>query len=91
MTRGKEPCTPKSCVEGLPTETAVDGRMQNDERGQIFIHAPQPVRQPGPGARSTGKLTSRLNVGDGRIVVDRLCIDRFDHRQVIHHSGGVRQ
>ena len=88
---GEKPCTPQSRIEGLPSKSTVDRGMKHDKAGEIFIHAPKAVRQPGSGTWAAWQLAASLNVGDGWIVIDRLRVDCFYHSQIIHHPRGVRQ
>ena len=65
--------------------------MQNDERRQVFIGTAKSVRNPRAHAGATRQLTARLDVGDGRIVIDRLCIHRLDDTDIVHDRSDVGQ
>ncbi len=91
MTRGKKTGTPKSSVQRLPAESAIDRRMQDNKRRQVLVHAAQSVRQPGTGTGPTRQLATGLDVGDRRIVVDRFGVDRFDHGQIVDDTCSVRK
>ena len=58
---------------------------------QVVIHAAEAIAQPGPQARPTGHLTAGLDVGDGRIMIDRLGEGGVHHAEFLHHASGVRQ
>ena len=49
----------------------------DDEGGQVLVHAAEAVGQPGPEARPARLLAAGLDVGDGRVVVDRLGVQRL--------------
>ena len=53
-------------------------RVQHDERRQVLVRAAEAVAEPGAHARPAGNLAAGLNVGDRRVVVDRLGVHRLD-------------
>src|SRR5207237_2656373 len=66
-------------------------RDHNDKGRQVLILAAQAVTEPGAEAGAAWLLMARLNVGDGRVVVDRLGVHRLDDGDVVHDRAHVRQ
>ena len=65
--------------------------LQHHERGQVFIHAAEPVAQPGTDAGSPRDHKSGLHERDGRFMVDRFGMHGADDRDIVHHARRVRQ
>ena len=63
----------------------------HDKTRQIRVHAAQPVAHPRTETRSSWLLTSGLEEGDARLVIDRLRVHRVDEAQLFGHAARVRQ
>jgi len=89
MPRRQTSAAPESRVERLSRRPA-DG-SHHDIGGQAAIRPAQPVAHPRPEARASMLLTSRVDVGDRGIVVDRFGVHRSDDREIIHNGRQVRK
>ena len=66
-------------------------RVHHEVVRQIFIGTAQPVAQPRAEAGPAGDLATGLDVGNRRIMIDRLGKRRVHHAQLLGHGGSVRQ
>ena len=56
-------------------------RMHHDVTGQIRILTAQPIAQPGAQTRPPWDLAARLDIGDCRIVIDRLSVNAVNNAE----------
>ncbi len=89
MPRRHEPARPLPVGQRLGVAHAL--RHHHHESRQVFVLAPEPVRNPGSDAGSPGELESGLEKGDRRIVVDGIGLHAADHTDVIGDARRVRQ
>jgi len=62
---------------------------QHEEAGQVLVFAAQPVAEPRAGAGAAGLLGTGHDVGRCGVVIDRLGVERFDDRDVVHDASHV--
>ena len=80
---GQEAGAPEAVVERLGLLAAGPGRSHHDEGGQVLVLGAQAVAEPGAEAGPAGELMAGADVGDGRVVVDRLGLDGLDDGDVV--------
>ena len=85
----QEPGTPEPRVKGLVS--FLPARDHDNESGKILVLGAQTVTEPGAQAGPARLLKPRLDIGDGRIMVDGLGVDRLHNAQVINDRGRMRQ
>src|SRR5205814_1417814 len=91
VARGQETAAPQAVVERLVVGIARALRDHGHEGRQVLVLAPQAIREPRPNTWPAGELGTRLEEGDGRIVIDRLRVHRLDEAQFIDDLRGMRQ
>ena len=78
-----------------PVEQALLGELgasvHDDVARQVLVHATQPVAEPGAEAGAARNLAAGLDVGDRRVVVDRLGEGAVHDAKLLRHLGRVRQ
>jgi hypothetical protein len=91
MARRQKAAPPQTIIKGLVARIPGPERNHDDESGERFVFAAEPVRDPRAEARPAGKLKTGQRRGDRRIVVDLLGIHRLDETDVIDVERDVRQ
>ena len=89
MVGGHESRAPKAVEKALFGESAFG--VHDYVAGKVFVQASQSVADPGAQAWSSGNLASGLNVGDGRVVVDRFGEGGMHDAEFFDDGCGVRQ
>ena len=89
MFRRQEATPPKPRVQRLAATAPLGDH--HDVAGQIIAWAAEAIVEPRPHARVAKLLCAGVDIGDRRIVVDRLGIDAADERHLVGERGDVRQ
>ncbi len=88
---GQEAGAPQAREDGLIGAVAAALRDHDHEGRQVLVFGAQSVAEPGAEARPARLLAASLDVGDGRIVIDRLGVHGIDDGNVIGDAPGMRQ
>ena len=91
MRRRQEAAAPEAREDRLARVLAGALRDHRDERRQVFVLAAEAVADPRAHARVAGLLVAGVDERDGRVVVDRLGVHRFDDADVVGDRLHVRQ
>ncbi len=87
----QEATTPHPGKQGLGRSARRPDRRQHHEGRQVVAFASQAVRQPRSQAGLTGNFAARHHECAGRVMVDRVRVDRLDQGDVIDQFGRVRK
>ena len=82
---------PQPPADGLNLLAVRRLRDEHDERGQVLIFRSKAVAHPRAEAWPACDLVARLDVADGRFVVDRLGVHRADESNVVRAFRKPRQ
>ena len=85
----KKAGTPETVEQALLREARLG--VHHDIAGEILIHGPEPIAQPGSEARPSGDLTPGLDIGYGRIMVDRFRKGAVHHTKLLGDFAGFRK
>ena len=89
MVGGHESRAPKAVEKALFGEPAFG--VHDYIAGKVFVQTSQSIADPGSQAWPSRNLTSGLNVGDGRVVIDRFGEGRMHDAEFFDDGCGVRQ
>ena len=87
MFTGQKAGTPQAGGDKLRVALALADH--DNKGGQVFIHASEPVADPGTEGGTTGKLESALKEGNTWLVVDLLGEDRLHNAEFFGDAGRV--
>ena len=90
MFRRQKARAPQAVVERLVVLAAGAEGREHDVRGQVRIFTPESVADPRADARPSRELRAGLAESDRGIVIDRLGIQRADHRPLVRHRAHLR-
>jgi len=89
--RRQKSAAPLPIGERLVVWIAGTLRDHHHECRQIFVLAPQSIRQPGTDRWPTGELKACLEKSDRGIMIDRFCVQGLDEADVVGDFGEMRQ
>ena len=87
---GQKARAPETIVNGLRFLAPCPRCRHDHERRQVVVLGAKTIAEPRSQAGPARHLVPRADIGDGRIVIDRLGPERPDDGDVVHHLGRPR-